>query len=156
MIIQYNLFDEGYANELHKAKYWRSFDDEILVFDEFLINRKGQVFSSLTNKFLSYSINKHRGNYAQVALTNEQIKKELNYNKKKHWKKRSYRKNFYVHKLVACTFITNPDRKKYTIVNHIDENPLNNHITNLEWCTAAENSKKYWKNKNDESQLKLF
>jgi len=31
-------------------------------------------------------------------------------------------------------------------VNHIDENKLNNHILNLEYCTRAENIRKYNKN----------
>lgn len=29
--------------------------------------------------------------------------------------------------------------KIYTQVNHIDENPSNNHLDNLEWCTVEEN-----------------
>ena len=155
MLDQLSLFDDDYYSELHPAKYWRSFDSEILIFPEFLVNRKGQIYSTISNQFLKPSSNKYRGGYCQVALTNEKVKNEIQYKLKKHWKKRSHRKNFYIHKLVACTFITNVDRKKYNIVNHIDENPLNNYINNLEWCTAAENSRKYWKNKTI-NQLKMF
>lgn len=43
-----------------------------------------------------------------------------------------------VHRLVATAFIKNPDKKPF--VNHIDNNPLNNNASNLEWCTASENS----------------
>lgn len=44
-----------------------------------------------------------------------------------------------VHQLELQTFKPNPDPKIYTQVNHIDENPSNNHLDNLEWCTVEEN-----------------
>lgn len=46
-------------------------------------------------------------------------------------------KQYKVHQLVARAFIDNPDC--YNLINHIDGNPLNNHIDNLEWCTQKEN-----------------
>lgn len=44
---------------------------------------------------------------------------------------------YYVHKLVAETFLSNPN--DCHMVNHIDENKLNNNVNNLEWCTAEQN-----------------
>lgn len=46
-------------------------------------------------------------------------------------------KSFYVHRLVACAYVENPDNLPY--VNHKDGNPANNHAENLEWVTHKQN-----------------
>lgn len=43
-----------------------------------------------------------------------------------------------IHRIVAFAFIPNPDKKP--CINHIDNNPSNNRVDNLEWCTMKENT----------------
>lgn len=47
-------------------------------------------------------------------------------------------KQITVHRLVSETFIPNPDN--LPIINHKDENPLNNCVNNLEWCSVKYNN----------------
>ena len=46
-------------------------------------------------------------------------------------------KRFQVHRIVAQTFILNPENKPQ--INHLDGNSLNNNVSNLEWSTSTEN-----------------
>jgi len=63
----------------------------------------------------------------------------------KHWANKSghlrialggYGK-FYIHRLVAIAFVSNPDNKP--CVDHIDGNSSNNNADNLRWATVSEN-----------------
>ncbi len=45
-----------------------------------------------------------------------------------------------IHRLVAAAFLPNPENLPE--VDHTDDNSFNNHYTNLEWVTSAENIKR--------------
>ena len=47
--------------------------------------------------------------------------------------------SYYIHRLVAETFI--PNLNALPQVNHIDSNKANNTVANLEWVTQSENIK---------------
>jgi len=47
------------------------------------------------------------------------------------------REFWFIHRLVATLFIENKENKEQ--INHIDGNKLNNHVSNLDWCTNLEN-----------------
>jgi hypothetical protein len=52
-------------------------------------------------------------------------------------KKNGIEERCWVHRLVARAFLEN--KQNLPIVNHIDSNPENNNVNNLEWCTQEHN-----------------
>lgn len=54
-----------------------------------------------------------------------------------HFKRGKKPKTFLIHRLIAITFIPNPNA--FPIVNHKNENKLDNRVENLEWCTGSYN-----------------
>lgn len=47
------------------------------------------------------------------------------------------KRQFQIHRLVGMAFISNP--LNLPQINHLDENPKNNRVDNLEWCTNRYN-----------------
>ena len=67
----------------------------------------------------------------QIGNSNGYLKVEL-------WKN-GKGKSHYVHRLVAESYIHNPNPLLFKFVNHIDENKNNNNPSNLEWVTHEQN-----------------
>lgn len=87
-------------------------------YPHYLVNRKGQVFSEYSNKYIVCHV--ASTGYPQVTLCEDGKRHQMN-----------------VHRLIAETFIPNPDCKP--CVNHKDEDKTNNAVENLEWVTQREN-----------------
>ena len=83
---------------------------------DYLASEDGRIYSTLLNRFLKPYKEKRKG-YMVVHLK-DGVKK--------------------VHRLVAMTFLDNPDNLPQ--VNHKDEDKTNNSVENLEWCTNEYNS----------------
>ena len=98
------------------------------AYSGFSISEDGRVKNLKTNCI--YKQNVHKTGYQVVTLP---------------MGKRGVVKLIKVHKALAETFIPNPNN--YAVVNHIDENKLNNALSNLEWVTHKENTDKYRDNR---------
>lgn len=83
------------------------------------VSNLGRVKSLRRNIILKIKI--ERNGYEKVVLTVNSIHKD-----------------YYIHRLVATAFISNPDNLPQ--VNHKDENKTNNCVDNLEWCTPKYNT----------------
>lgn len=86
---------------------------------KYLISEAGDIISTISGKRLTAFTT--REGYLRIELNLDGIASK-----------------YYVHRLVAETFIPNPN--SLPVVNHKDENPLNNNVSNLEWCTYQYNT----------------
>lgn len=88
-------------------------------YERYTVDERGRIYSSISDRYLKPNITKL--GYCSVEL----------------FEKNGKSKRLLVHRLVAAAFIPNPNN--YTEINHKDENPLNNCVDNLEWCTHLYN-----------------
>ena len=87
--------------------------------DIYEISTKGNIRNRLTNRVLKNKVKKN--GYVEICLYHNGLSKY-----------------FLVHRLVALTFLDNPEGKKQ--VNHLNNNPADNRVENLAWCTPSENN----------------
>lgn len=99
--------------------YKNIYFNEIQNLPNYYISRCGKVLSMKRNKKLLkiHNINE----YKVVTLYNHR------------------KKNFYLHRLLAIVFISNPKNKPH--INHKNGLRDDNRIENLEWVTAKENKR---------------
>ena len=85
------------------------------------VSNKGRVYSFITNRYMIPQLT--NTGYHYIDLTKNKETKRIT-----------------IHRLVAFTFVHNPNPEKFKIVNHKDENKLNNNASNLEWCDTQYNN----------------
>lgn len=93
--------------------------------EKYIIYSDGRVFSKNCHRFLKGKIDNVHYLIYNLRVNGKPV----------------YR---YAHRLVAETFIPNPNN--LPVVNHKDENRLNNNIDNLEWVSHKENYRQYLEN----------
>jgi len=91
---------------------------EIKNYPNYVITDDGMVKSKITNKVLTGGLNE--SGYVCYTLKNKNGKRIER-----------------AHRLVADTFIENPNNEK--IVNHINGIKTDNRVENLEWCSLLHN-----------------
>lgn len=88
----------------------------------YLVYEDGTVYSNYTHKMLKGEVTKF--GCLQYTLVND---KGISFKRK-------------VHRLVGKLFLKCPNNYQELTINHKDGNKLNNHYSNLEWMTIAENN----------------
>lgn len=90
---------------------------------QYSVSNKGRIVNNKTNRLLKIDTCQK---YSRVS-----------FNDKKH---------YYIHRLVYCTFMNDYDLNGY-VIDHLDSNPRNNNLENLEKVTIEENNRRRFKGK---------
>lgn len=104
-------------------------------YENYCIDINGNVFNTITKKYLQGSIGENGYRYYRLS-------------------KNGKKKMFYAHRLVAEIYLDNPN--ELPVVNHIDGNKLNNNVDNLEWMTYSENTQHWRDNSNIKYSKTLY
>ncbi len=91
----------------------------IAEYENYEVSNMGNVRNKTFNRLLKPGINRYGYNFVSLSKSGIKITKM-------------------VHRLVAEAFINNPDVKD--CIDHIDNNKLNNNLSNLRFATTKENA----------------
>lgn len=95
---------------------------QIEGYDDYMISNYGRVYNKYFDRYLKPGFISKNSKYQRVVLTKD--------------RKPTYH---LIHRLVAEAFCHKPEGMN--IVHHIDNDPTNNHYTNLKWCNQSYNVK---------------
>jgi len=111
---KWNFLDNSLEHEeWREINYKKIFGEEMLIDKNYYVSNLGRFKNSYGTIMENYKPNEN--GYIRVYISN---------------------KTFLLHRLVALTFLENPENKE--TVNHMDGNKLNNTIDNLEFATNQE------------------
>ena len=94
---------------------------DIKGYPDYQVSDQGRVWNAKTQRMLKPSIRPNGYFQVNMVAANGLRKKE------------------YIHRLVALTFIENPDNKPQ--IDHIDRDRGNNTVNNLRWVSSSENQR---------------
>lgn len=100
---------------------WKQIDNT-----NYYISKDAQVYNNTGEYLCNISEPSDKLGYKQVSITLTDGKKS----------------NFKVHKLMGNTWLVKPNDNQKYVIDHIDGNRNNNDLSNLEWVTYKENSKR--------------
>ena len=98
---------------------------EIFDHPQYWVSSYGRVWSEKTKKFLKPCQTSNIDKHLKIKLTENNISKK-----------------YFIHRLVMMAFAPIEEPNSFQ-VNHIDGNPHNNRLENLEWVTEIQNKKHY-------------
>ena len=110
-----HVYGERYIDDYYMDERWKRISDSPIYW----VSNKGRLWSSLSNAFIEGTPNIISG-HVDIGL-------RIN----------GCRQHQYLHRLVAEAFVPNPHN--YTVVRHLDNDPLNNCADNLAWGTQYDN-----------------
>ena len=104
----------------HIYYYYKMEFRKIVNYENYSVSNMGTIRNDKTNRILQPQIDT-KGYYCVILYNN------------------SKRKNINIHRLVGVAFVENPDNK--ICLDHINNNKLDNNISNLRWSTYQENNR---------------
>lgn len=113
-------------NILSYFENWKNIED----YENYSVSNFGRVRNDDTDRILKSRINNHGYKYVNLYTNGKS-------------------KTLTVHKLVANSFIENPENK--LCIDHKNRNTLDNYLSNLRWATRSENMQNKSKMKNNTS-----